>query len=61
MVPEILTVGLAVSMVAGLLMSTLHPDTDGFAFWRRLLSRVSVNIRIADSDASEDPSADVES
>lgn len=61
MVPEILTVGLAVSMVAGLIMSTLHPDTDGFAFWRRLFSRVSLNIRIADKDASDAQRTDVES
>jgi hypothetical protein len=45
MVDQPLIVGLTVVIVVGLVMSTLHPDTDGFGWWLRLLSRVRVDIR----------------
>ena len=45
MVDQPLIVGLTVVIIVGLVMSTLHPDTDGFAWWLRLFSRVRVEIR----------------
>ena len=45
MVDQPLIVGLTVVIIVGLVMSTLHPDTDGFAWWQRLFSRIRVDIR----------------
>lgn len=44
MVNETLVIGLAAVMAAGFLISTLHPDTDGFAWWLRQLSRIHISV-----------------